>query len=282
MLPHDVVAAYCTLDRESGMASGGPAAGPGDDREPFDAEATYQAGLDESGVSFGSFSAAILGPLRSMSYFKMKDRARHVGEVGAHGLLATFQNVAAAAGRDVRFHLMGHSFGCVVQSATAAGAPGAYNLRKPVDSLTLVQGAISLWSYCSDIPHAQGSPGYFRSIIDKKRVNGAIVTTQSEYDTAVGKLYPIASGVNGAVAFDAAVRFPKYGAVGTFGARGPGCDSVDLDMCDSATPYKMERGRIYNINANNYISHMDGSSGAHNDIARTEVAHAMWAAVRLS
>ena len=59
---------------------------------------------------------------------------------------------------------MGHSFGGVVVSAMLNG-PGGVSGARPVDSLALVQGALSLWSYCDDIPAAPGSPGYFRAVL---------------------------------------------------------------------------------------------------------------------
>ena len=36
-----------------------------------------------------------------------------------------------------------------------AGAPNGEKLPRPVDSLFLVQGTLSLWSYCPDIPVAR-------------------------------------------------------------------------------------------------------------------------------
>jgi hypothetical protein len=280
-LSPEVVEAYRVLDREAGLGSGGPANGPGSDREPFDPEAAYQSALEDSEVSFGSFSLGpVLGILRQLSFFKMKDRARMVGETSVHTLLAALQRGAKEKGSDVRFHLMGHSFGCIVMSATLAGPPGGA-IAEPVHSAFLAQGAVSFWSYCSDIPHAKGSPGYFRSIIDAKRVSGAIVTTQSEHDTAVCTLYPTACFVRGDVAF-APGEFPKYGALGAFGARGPGVDTVDLEMLDWNQPYDFERGKIYNLESSQYIAEMEGRfSGAHNDIAHPQVAHAMWSAVLL-
>ena len=280
-LSPEVVQAYRVLDREAGLGSGGPANGPGSDREPFDPEAAYQSALEDSEVSFGSFGLGpVLGILRNLSFFKMKDRARMVGETSVHTLLATLQRAAKDSGRDVRFHLMGHSFGCIVMSATLAGPPGKAT-AEPVDSAFLAQGAVSFWSYCSDIPHAKGKPGYFRGIIDAKRVSGAIVTTQSEHDTAVCKAYPAACFARGDVAF-APGEFPKYGALGAFGARGPGVEAVDLKMLDWNQPYVFERGKIYNIESSQYIAKMESlGSGAHNDIAHAEVAHAMWSAVLL-
>jgi hypothetical protein len=281
-LPGEVVEAYRVLDREAGLGSGGPAGAPGSDREPFDPEAAYEGVLDESALSFG-VDSFVLGPvvgiLRNLSFFKMKDRGRTIGETSLHTLLADLQRAAGESGRDVRFHLMGHSFGCVVVSAALAGPPGEA-IADPVHSAFLVQGAVSFWSYCSDIP-GEGSPGYFRAIIDGKRVTGALLTTQSEHDTAVCKLYPAASFAGRDVTF-AAGELPKYGALGAFGVRGPGVDAVDLELRDADQPYELERGRIYNLDGSRYIAEMESlGAGAHNDIAHPQVAHAMWSAVLL-
>ena len=53
-------------------------------------------------------------------------------------------------------------------------------------------------------------------------------------------------------------------------------------MLDSDQPYEFERGKVYNLDGSRYIAEMQSlGSGAHNDIAHPEVAHAMWSAVLL-
>jgi hypothetical protein len=282
-LPPEVAEAYRVLDRESGLGAGSPANAPGSDREPFDPDAAYEDVLKESEVSFGvagSLLGPVVGLLRSLSFFKMKDRGRAIGETSFHTLLGDLQRIATESGRDMRFHLVGHSFGCVVVSATLAGPMGRAT-AEPVHSAFLAQGAVSFWSYCSDIPHAKGSPGYFRRVIDGKRVSGALVTTQSEHDTAVCRLYPAASFAGRDVAF-APGELPKYGALGAFGAQGEGVDAVAMAMLASDEPYAFERGKVYNLDGSRYIAEMQSlGAGAHNDIAHPQVAHAMWSAVLL-
>jgi hypothetical protein len=168
----------------------------------------------------------------------MKDRARSFGESGGHDLLIALQKATAA--RQVHFHLMGHSFGCIVVSAIVAGPGGHGQLVRPVDSLVLVQGALSLWSYCCALPFDRTKCGYFNAIITDKRVKGPIVTTQSCHDTAVGTCYPIAAGVARHVCF-APGELPKYGAFGAFGARGDGVPIKDLTMLPATAPYRFQR-----------------------------------------
>jgi len=270
--------AYLVLDRESGLGSEQEGAAPGADREPFDPERAYLNAADEA-ADFGTISLdGILAPLRQLSFWKMKDRARCFGESGGHQLLKSLQVAAEASGRTVRFHLMGHSFGCIAVSAMLAGPNGKGTLD-PVKSLFLVQGALSLWSYCSKIPYSPGRPGYFRSILANHKVQGPIVATFSEHDRAVGKYYPLGAGLGQQVSY-AVGEFPKYGGLGIFGVRGPGIEIEDREMLDREGAYGFEPGKVYNLDAATYISKMQGRGGAHNDIAHPEVAHAFWEAVR--
>ena len=276
-LPAEVIAAYQALDREVALGSGDVAADPGSDREPFDPESIYQAAKEET-ASFGGFGlGALLAPLRAMSFWKMKDRAAKFGASGSFQLL---HNLQSATSNDVRFHLMGHSFGCIVMSATLAGPLTNNALVRPVHSVALLQGALSLWSYTSDIPRAPGQPGYFYRIFSEGRVAGPVVTTQSEHDTAVGTMYPLAAGVARQVTF-APGELPKYGALGTFGVRGPDPETVDMEILPADGSYNFEAGKVYNLESSQYIREMQSrTSGAHSDLAHPEVAHAIWEAVR--
>ena len=120
-LPREVADACTTLDRESGMGSAGEGAQPGADREPFDPERVYRAVQEEEAVSFGCIGfGGLLALPRTLSFWMMKDRARRFGEGEGHTLLNDVQR-AAQPSREVRFHLMGHSFGCIVASAMLAG-----------------------------------------------------------------------------------------------------------------------------------------------------------------
>ena len=145
--------------------------------------------------------------------------------------------------------------------------------------MALLQGALSLWSYCPDIPVADHRAGYFHSLVAEGKVAGPIITTQSQLDAAVGKLYPLAAGVARQVSF-APGELPKYGALGTFGARGEGLDVVDMTMLPLEAPYSFASGKLYNLESSRLICDIRGGglSGAHNDIAKPEVAHAIWSA----
>lgn len=271
-LPADVAEAYRTLDRESGLRAEGIDADPGADREAFDPDAAYARGSEDA-ANFGGGGAkkAILSPLVQLSFWKMKERAKRVGEAGGFQLLSSLMNAAP----DARFHLMGHSFGCIAASACACG-PANAKLPRALQSIVLVQGALSLWS-CSDRLPGSDKAGYFRRLANGGVVAGPIVTTRSEHDMAVGSLYPVAAGVARQVAF-AAGELPKYGGVGTFGLRGGGLEIEDLPAGAANAAYDFRAGRIYNVNCNHVIREGGPPSGAHSDIARPEIGHLVWAA----
>jgi hypothetical protein len=287
-LPEEVRLAYDALFADAfpgDLGSGSPGAPPGADHGAWDPDAIYleakQATTDVTeggpgllgGGLFGGVKGFFVAPLQQLSFWKMKDRGRLIGETGAHALLGQLQR---AAQPDVHFHLMGHSFGCIVVSAAVAGPPGGAVLPRPVQSLFLVQGALSLWSFCSDIPYAKGEAGYFNRIVKQSLVAGPIVTTRSTYDSAVRKLYPKAAGLAGQLVLDE--ELPKFGGVGTFGAQGLGDVAADLVMQSADFAYGFKKKHVYNLEASGIIKHGEGFSGAHSDIAHPEVAHAMWQA----
>ena len=282
-LPPEVTGAYRQLDQLLGLGSEGVAGPPGADRERFEPGSVYYEALSlpelTEEVSFGSWSGgernALLAPLRTLSFWKMKARACLVGERSVHPLLVAWQR--ASTGRDVRFHLVGHSFGCIVATAAVTGPAGSPALPCPVASLSLLQGALSLWSYCGDIPHAPGRVGYFHRLFSEGRVRGPVITTQSRYDRAVGTWYPLAARAAGEVEY--AASLPKYGGVGTFGIQGQDLRPVNIPMGSETGDYPFGPGRPYNLEASRFICRGGGFSGAHSDIFRPELAHAVWSAI---
>ena len=274
-LPEAARKAYAVLNAQTGLGGAGVAGAPGADREPFNAETAYQNALGDPASFSGSFFSKLLSPLAQLSFWQMKARACTFGETGGADLLAKLQTLTVE--RKVRFHLMGHSFGCVVMSALAAGKPGSQRVR-PLDSMLLVQGAFSLWSYCKSIPSAPKEAGYFQRLLAEGAVAGPIVVTQSEHDSAVGRLYPLAAGVAGQVAMAPGDDLPKYGAVGTWGLQGAGIDAVNLELTSADQALPFAAGKIYNLECSGIIKNGGGMAGAHNDISHAELGHAFWRA----
>lgn len=273
-LPANVREAYLELDAALGLGNGGVTAPPDADREGFDPDAAFDAANEES-ANFADFSlGGLLGPLRQLSYWTMKKRGRTIGEQGLHTFLNTLLD--STKDRGVRVHLMGHSFGTVVISSMLGGPGGMGTLVRPVNSVVLVQGAVSLWCYAPSIPFGGGGSGYFNRILGDGRVSGPLVTTQSKFDRAVGTLYPLASRLHGSASFG---EFPEFGAIGTYGLQGL-ADTVrsESPMGAATHGYGFEKRRVYNLDGSQFIDEGGGASGAHSDIAGPEVAHVLWEA----
>jgi hypothetical protein len=295
-LPLEVEDAYAQLNEEASLGNEGEGAEPGSDREPPNFQLMYKNAIEYAQEeTSGSFDIskfaknaknALLAPLRATSFWCMKARACSVGESGGSQLLEKLQKTAPPT---VRFHLMGHSFGCIVVSAMLASPKARSALVRPVHSLALVQGALSLWSYCARIPVVPGEsrPGYFHSLVANCKVTGPIITTHSEHDTAVRKWYPLAAGA--ARQYDYAPHLPRYGGIGYWGIMGEDLNPVEMYMRPFDATYQFEQGKIYNLNSSNVIKGktklfqlgpfvLSDLGGAHNEIAKREVAHAVWSA----
>lgn len=277
-VPPEVNRAYHDLAQAIGFkAGGGASAAPDEDGVALDPQGALEA-ANMTGASFGlgsSIMNGILGGVRQLSFWTMKSRARAVGENGMHRFITTLMNTTGA-----KIHLMGHSFGCIVTSSILGGLNGRTPLPRAVNSVALVQGAFSLWSYADAgrVPDSANA-GYFHNVIPAQAVSGPFITTQSKFDTAVGVYYPAAVFLDRDVSFGT-VALPKSGAVGAFGIQGTSSSAGHL--LDQDADYAFENGKIYNLDSDEFIKKMDGASGAHSDIDGKQVAHALWQAALAS
>ncbi|MDF3311660.1 hypothetical protein P3H15_42530 [Rhodococcus sp. T2V] len=268
-LPDHIRAAYQAIDAELSAHD----EDPNEDRGPFDADEMYQACRRTQVASFGGTSlGGLLAPLRMMTFWHMKRRAKRFGETGAAAVLGLVRQ--AAPGSAV--HVMGHSFGCIV--ASAALSTSARDDRDAVASLILLQGAMSLWSFCEEIPFAFNRSGAFRRIPANRLVSGTTLVTTSVHDRAVGTFYPIGAGARRQLEYAPGPerQLPKYGAIGAWGARGPGLQTVDTQIGEWPTAPHDLRGTWVNLDASAAIATGTGVSGAHNDICHEDLADLIW------
>jgi hypothetical protein len=270
LMPADVRAAYERLDLlMAELAADGPTAPPGADNPPFDAPAIYDEVRGPASFGFDPFGT-LLVPLQQLSFWKMKDRARRVGESGFHRLLGQLARAFPTA----KLHVMGHSFGCIAASAAIVGPRGAAGNK--VASLALVQGALSLWSYGSDNDYGSGH-GYFERLVTNRLVDGPIVATISRFDRALSVLYPLGAAARRQIDF-APDALPRFGAIGNRGAHGLTQSARELVILNADAPYALDKGRLHNVEASGAIRNGGGLSGAHSDIDGPQVAHLVWSA----
>ena len=245
------------VDFGDGELSGGGAAGVGG---IADADAVGVSDGGAAGFGFGGILRGARNLLNLTTYYTMKDRA---GKVGSNGVAQLLDAVAAAA-PDARIHLAGHSFGARVVAAAAAAHPD-------VHAIMLLQGAFSHHGFAADY-NGKGQDGFFRSVLESRRLAGPLVVTHTGNDKAVGVAYAIASRLARQAASGLGGANDLYGGIGRNGALktpevGPGGDLLEVGQ-----PYRFEAGRVYNLQSDRFIS-------SHSAVTGPEAGYALLSAM---
>jgi hypothetical protein len=209
--------------------------------------------------------------LRQLTYFEMKKRAGVVGKQGLGPLLGRI----AEADPDLRLHLLGHSFGARLVSFALAGLPDP--ARSPVKSLYLLQGAFSHFAFADALPMDRARGGALKGMA--ARVDGPLVVSFSVHDTAVGKLYPLASMSSRDDSAGLEDQLFRWGGMGFDGAQAVEATVTALGPVGSDYPFA--RGRFLNLDGNAIINRGRPPSGAHSDIFHPELVWAALAAAGL-
>jgi hypothetical protein len=213
-------------------------------------------------VGRGVFAAA-QRLLNFTTYYQMKERAGLVGRVGLHPVLQRLRRDRPA----MRLHLVGHSFGARLVSA-AASAPTSQG-DATASTLTLLQGAFSHHGFAKD--YEPGKHGLFRQVVSPGRVNGPILVSHTDNDTAVGINYAIISRLAGQQAAGVGDARDLYGGIGRNGAvKTPEAEFGTLGP--TRAKYSFKRGTVYNLLADSFIAD-------HGDVHKPEVANALAQAI---
>ena len=222
---------------------------------------TGEGGAAGIGDTFGRLWNGAKEALRQLTYFEMKKRAGVVGKEGLGPLLGRIHQ----ADPDVRIHLIGHSFGARLVSFALAGLPDPAS--SPVKSLYLLQGAFSHFAFADALPMDRSRGGALKGMA--ARVDGPLVASFSVHDTAVGKLYPLASLSSRDDAAGLEDRLYRWGGIGHDGAQAVDATVAAVGPVGSAYPF--QRGRFLNLDGNAVINRGSPPSGAHSDIFHPEL-----------
>ena len=101
------------------------------------------------------------------------------------------------------------------------------------------------WAYSANIPKKKGTAGFFNRLLKGNRVQGPIVTTQSDHDRAVGTWYPLVAVLKRQIVY--ALDLPKYGVVGPFGIQGLDDSTISRKMAPVTESYNFQPVKIYNL-----------------------------------
>jgi hypothetical protein len=215
--------------------------------------------LDEGGAAgigsfLDSFKTAALNILNYTTYYEMKTRAGTVGN-------NVIDNLATKVDR---IHLIGHSFGG--RLVTAAAKESKTNR---LASLTLLQAAFSHNGFSKIMK------GFFRSVVEAKRVAGPILITNTKNDKAVGLAYPIASRINNDTTMAIGDENDKFGGIGRNGAQKMESGEVDTSQTvlrDTGEKYTFSVGKFFNLRGDSFIKD-------HGDVTGKQIVNAVLNAI---
>lgn len=238
---------------------------------PLAASTGGQAGLGDAirGIWNGAKEA-----LRGTTYWQMKNRAGVVGQSGLGPLIGRLHQSRP----QVRVHLIGHSFGARLVSYALAGLPDTAD-TSPVKSLTLLQGAFSHFAFAQPLPFDAGRNGALAGML--ARIDGPLTVCFSSHDSAVGKMYPLASiaaGQDSAAADDLLYR---WGGMGADGAQGVQAELTSIRPAGPGTTYPYTPGSALNVDASEVVRTGGPPSGAHSDILHPELTWIVLTAGRI-
>jgi hypothetical protein len=256
--PRDLFGRYCAALRDSGVA--------------LAAQGQGEASIGDSfkGIWNGAKEA-----LRQLTYWQMKNRAGVVGQAGLGPLLGRLHSAAP----DVRFHLVGHSFGARVVSYALAGLPEGLE-PSPVKAVTLLQGAFSHFAFADALPVDTARKGALAGMLT--RIDGPLAVCFSSHDGAVGRFYPLASIAAGDDTSAAEDRFYRWGGMGHDGAQGVDAAVDSLRGSGPAVSYPFADGQALNIDASDVVCHGNSPAGAHSDIVHPELTWVVLTAGRIA
>jgi len=216
------------------------------------------AGLGSAQGLFSGLASKGRMLLNMVTYYEMKNRAGKIGAGTIGPVLA--DNVVGRA----RLHLAGHSFGArLVTAAASVQEPAA------VASMSLLQAAFSHNAFAEN--WKPGRDGAYRSLITSGIVDGPVVITHTRHDVAVGIAYAMASRIAGQQDSAIGDASSPFGGLGSNGAQHTP-EAVEGTLGKLGFDYDLERGRLHNLLADEFVS-------GHSDVSGQEVAAAVWQAV---
>jgi hypothetical protein len=220
-----------------------------------------KAGAKDGGAAgllsfFSGFKASAANLLNFTTYYEMKTRA---GTVGKGGVAKLIDELAPQV---QRIHLIGHSFGGRVVTAAAANSS-----NDKIKSMVLLQTAFSHNGF------SKSMKGFFRAVVDKRRVKGPILVTHTRNDRAVGAAYPLASRIKGDKTAALGDENDVFGGIGRNGAQKMGDDErVVGKLLPVGGKYTFAAGKFFNLEASDFVKD-------HGDVTGKEIAHAVRKAI---
>jgi hypothetical protein len=201
--------------------------------------------------------AAVGRFLNQLTYYEMKNRAGIVGTNLADAVLARL-----APARPIRLHLVGHSFGGRLVTATANQLGSTDKLE--LFSVTILQGAYSHNALARQVQ--PGIAGAFPRVVGKP--TGPIAITHTHNDLACTIAYAIASRLSRDITQGIGDASDEFGAMGANGPQKLDPGTVEPD--DTTQAFAPTRRKVNTFLADEFIV-KTADVDAHNNITNRTV-----------
>jgi hypothetical protein len=224
---------------------------------------------DQRGIgdALGSIFGRVGRFLNLTTWYLMKKRS---GTVGATGVAEVVRQLKMEV-PSMKVHLVGHSLGGRLMAACAKSLSNDPLVQ--ADSLTLLEAAFSHYGFSPD--NGKGSRGFFREVIERQVVKGPFLSTFSQEDTVVGRVYAIASRLARDRTRELGDANDPFGGIGRNGSQKTP-EAVSGKLLTPGGAYSFTPGVLTNL---------DGSGGLikdHSDVTNAAVTYAFASALSLT
>ncbi|RRR74924.1 MAG: hypothetical protein EI684_05955 [Candidatus Viridilinea halotolerans] len=234
-----------------------------DDVDPWGDKPNAAGNLDQSGRQL----------LRYATVYMMQKRA---GIVGSRGVCSLLHDLLALP--DLRLHLGGHSYGCRVMLAALCSAASP----RAVESLLLLQPAVSRYCFAEKVPKSGRPGGYVRA---PERVRQPIMLTYSKHDKPLHQYFGLAMHLKGEVGEPnpAGLFDTIYAALGGYGPSGITHQDLTIKSPGDYYPISTASARIIAVNGALPISETAHVAiNDHGDVTNRYTAWMLYNQLRLS
>lgn len=235
---------------------------------------TWPAANDVFVSLWDCFVKPVFDVLLRSTFVDYGELAGLFGLTSVRGLAAKL--LTADGGGGLRFHMMGHSLGAGVTAGALTGQAGSPGIST-FSSVFLAQGAISTWSFASEVPMAGNLAGMYCPALTIPGTADLAVATQSLCDFMVRYPYPDAAqwaGWSGTAETVTSGQSSDYQGIGVGGIKGPLAGSAQPQPFP-AIGGTMTRYGVYNVDATAFIN-------GHSDIYNPTIAALYWNTVTAS